>query len=72
MSGAVAAPSNVPVTKTDTLASAAAPDPNAATNLTVELVGYGAGDGQQNVTQACQDTPFAEADEECRKKKRAQ
>lgn len=71
LGGAVAAPASSPVAKADSFANAAAPDPNAATSLTVELLGYGTGGIQQNVTQGDQNRQRAgdAADEQ---KKQAQ
>jgi filamentous hemagglutinin family protein len=77
LGGAVAAPANTPVTKTDALSNPAGTDPNAASSLTVELLGYGdapgAGPipdkGQQAVTQGGQTPTPAETDDQRKKKK---
>jgi hypothetical protein len=77
LGGAVAAPASAPIAKTDGFNTAAAADPNAASNLTVELVSYGdaagAGPisekGQQPVTQGGQTSDPAETEEQRKKKK---
>ena len=76
LGGAVAAPSAAPVTKTDNLTNPGGTDPNAASSLTVELLGYGdaagAGPipdkGQLPVTQ-CGQTPASGETDACKKKK---
>ena len=42
LGGALAAPPTAPVTKAESFSSAAAPNPDAASSLTVEFLGYGA------------------------------
>lgn len=76
MASAAAAPSSQPVTNSDSFANGLAKDPNAASTLTVELIGYGDGyhanndKGQQDVTQPHQTLPGDETDDERKKKKK--
>jgi hypothetical protein len=75
MAGAVTAPSSPPVTKTDGFSNTGGTDPNAASNLTVELISYGDAaaaipdKGQQAVTQGSQTPIPAETDDQRKKKK---
>jgi filamentous hemagglutinin family protein len=78
LGGAVATPASTPVTKTDSFNNTGAADPNAATSLTVELLGYGdappgagpiSDKGQQGVTQGGQNLPSVETDDQRKKKK---
>lgn len=75
MAGAVSAPAGLPVTNTDSFANASTGDSNAASTLTVELLGYGEGNpansemGQRGVTQPAQTQPADETDDERKKKK---
>lgn len=73
LGGAVAAPANTPITKTDSFNNTATTDHNAASTLSVELLGYGDGGNsdklQQGVTQGSQTQPPVEADDERKKKK---
>jgi filamentous hemagglutinin family protein len=76
LGGAVAAPASTQATKTEGFANTAATDPNAASNLTVELISYGdaagagpiSDKGQQPVTQ-CGQTPASGETDACKKKK---
>jgi len=78
LGGAIATPSAPPVSKTDDLAKAATADPNAASSLTVELLGYGSAETtaamasdrnfQQTVTQPGQTSSSARDDDERKKK----
>jgi hypothetical protein len=67
IAGAAPPASAAPATKADTFAKPPALDGNAAANLTVELLGYGAADGQQSVIQDGQNASPAEPDEKDRK-----
>jgi filamentous hemagglutinin family protein len=77
LGGAVATAVSTPVAKTDSFNNNAAADPNAATSLTVELLGYGdapgagpiSDKGQQGVTQGGQNLPSVESDDQRKKKK---
>lgn len=75
LAGAVAVPATAPVAKTESFTNAANPDANAATSLTVELVGYGdaaaAGRGQQPVTQDSQTAGSDDAEDDRKKKKKS-
>jgi len=74
LGGAVAAPASTPLAKTDSFNNTAATDPNAASSLTVELLGFGdapgAGPipdkGQLPVTQ-CGQTPASTEKDACKK-----
>lgn len=79
MSGAVAVPASAPLAKTDSAVSTTS-DAKAAGSLSVELLGYGAGEspatnseperkGQQTVTQATQNDLIADTDIGGKKKK---
>ena len=69
LGGAVAAPANTAVTKTDSFANSANPNANAVGTLTVELLGYGGGDSQENVTLDSQNVSSDESEDERKKKK---
>lgn len=69
LGGAVAAPANTAVTKTDSFANSANLNANAVGTLTVELLGYGGGDSQENVTLDSQNVSSDESEDERKKKK---